>query len=110
MDYRPNEYQVTVSWAVPLCIKPVRDPQTRDGFRGAGDIDAELSVRYWDAGADDHDWEVYQAEITQEGDESFTVSKASDPQGWALLMRGIERDREALHETIVERIREVEGQ
>ena len=103
MDFRPNEYQVTVSWAVQLCIKPVRTPQSRDGLAHVSDLDANLTVHYWDAG-DDHEWEIHLAEI-----DSFTVSKASDPETWALLMRGIERDREQLHERIVERIREVEG-
>lgn len=104
MDFRPNEYQVTVSWAVQLCIKPVRTPQSRDGLAHVSDLDANLTVHYWDAG-DGYEWEIHLAEI-----DGFTVSKASDPEGWAILMRGIERDREALHETIVERIREVEGQ
>ena len=103
MDFRPNEYQVTVSWAVPLCIKPVRAAQSTDGLAHVSDLDANLTVHYWDAG-DGYEWEIHLAEI-----DGFTISKASDPEGWALLMRGIERDREALHDTIVERIREAEG-
>lgn len=104
MDYRPNKCQLSLTWDIPICIRPKTPASTKDGDAYVSDLDATLTVNYWDAGDDEYEWQVVSAAI-----DSFEVTRLSDPLMWGVFERGINRERESLHEKVVERIREMEG-
>lgn len=104
MDFHPNEYQLSLLTTLPMCVKAPAPAARADGFAAVNDLpDVTLSISYWDAG-DGWDWHAEAASF-----DGVTVTRQSDPHTWELIRRGVERDREQLHERIVERIREVEG-
>lgn len=94
----PNECQLTLEWTLPVCVRKL-EPIT--GWRNVHvhDLDATLTIHYWEVEDRDYEWEVAHGII-----DDIIVTKDSDPVIWELIQRAVKTDFAAIHERIQERI------
>lgn len=100
MHLVPNEYQLNIEWTLPLCVRKL-DPVLGWKLAHVHDLDATLTIHYWEIDDRRHEWEVSHARI-----DGIIVTKDSDPIAWALVERAVKHDFDAMHERIQERIHE----
>lgn len=107
MDFRPSEYQVTITWALSLFVRTTKSKSiVGDGLSNVDDFfDADFTISYSDIGDGEYEWEVTHIDFGND----LVATRLSDPEFWTLVKRCVERDWEAMNEKVVERIREAEG-
>lgn len=96
----PNEYQLNIDWTLPLCVRKL-EPVIGWTLVHVHDLDATLTIHYWEVEDRDCEWEVGRGVI-----DGVIVTKDSDPVVWALIERGVAKDFEAINERVQELIHE----
>lgn len=98
MQIAPAKCQLRLDWTLPLCVRKL-EPIT--GYRNihVDDLDAQLTISYWEIEDRDHEWELTHAEI-----DGVIVTKQSDPVVWAVIDRAVTHDFAAINERVLERI------
>lgn len=94
----PNEYQLTLEWTLPLCVRKL-EPVTGWTLAHVHDLDATLTIHYWEVEGREFEWEVDRGVI-----DGVIITRDSDPIVWALIERGVAKDFEAINERVQERI------
>ncbi len=96
----PSEYQLTLEWTLPVCVRKL-EPVLGWKLVHVHDLDATLTIHYWEIDDRRHEWEVSHARI-----DGIIITKDSDPIVWELIKRAVKKDFAAMHERIQERIHE----
>lgn len=94
MQIRPAEFQMNIQWTLPICVRSV-EPVVGETLIHVHDLDADLTIAYWEVEDRDFEWEVRDAVI-----DGITITKHTDPAMWALIKRGVNRHWEQIHEAV----------
>lgn len=99
MQIRRSECQLTIEWTLPICVRSV-EPVIGETFTHVHDLDADLTIAYWEVEDRDYEWEVRDAEI-----DGITVTEQSDKVMWALVQRAVKFHGDKIHEHVNDLIR-----
>lgn len=98
---------ISFYWTLPLLAKPHRRVLAQ-GF--VAEFDCKLSFTYWGDVDAEYGWELDDVEIDGLGGEpSFYITATSDPELWAVILRGYENDAKPITDMILELIHENES-
>lgn len=93
--------QLSLEYTLPLIARRPGEVVNRPtGF--VHEFDCELNINWWDEGEGEIGYELEYVAIN-DGPDRFTISKATDPELFALLVRGFEyelRRSSHLHDRI----------
>lgn len=99
MQIHPSECQLSIEWTLPICVRST-EPVIGQTLTHVHDLDAKLSIAYWEVEDRDYEWEVRDAEI-----DGITVTAQTDPAMWAIVKRAVEFHGGKIHEHVNELIR-----
>ena len=98
MQISPATCQLRLEWTLPICVRKL---EPIIGWQNVyvHDLDAKLTISYWEVEDRQHEWEITHAEI-----DGVIVTKDTDPAIWELVKRAYSRDFDAMNESILDRI------
>ena len=96
MLFIPNRYQLILEVTLPICIRRERVAFAPEMVHVA-DLDATLTLAYWDEGDGEYGWEVDEATI-----DGVTINVETDPYFWAVIERAVIKNDAIINERVQE--------
>lgn len=95
MPYFTDKYQMSLEWTLALCVRKPDNGTKQPQIEHVHDLDATLTLGFWDEGDGEFGWELDEATIC-----GVTVNAETDRDFWQIVKRAVDFHDAAINEQV----------